>query len=337
MALSGPVQPSVAGLYLQVASTLCVSFMALVAKVAGHRGIPVMEIVLARSLVLLLLSTSMLARKGARAEWPWRSARWGGGHGRRAGAVLPLPPLCPATHKHNSLRLMPHFCTQNPDQQVLRLFAACRRGLLLVRGLLGFAAVSTLYWAVQLLPLGDTAVLTFLMPLFVAVGAPVVLGERAGRGVLLALPLCVAGVVLVAQPTFLFGQGAEALSALGVAVGISQASPSPNSASTFPMHWRPASPPSMHGPWRVVPCPYPTTTHTHPPLNHPRPPSTHHTHPPTTQTHTRRTTHSPPTPTHCCWAPASHCRPSSLRLPSSASAAWDLQTQWAASYLPWRQ
>jgi drug/metabolite transporter (DMT)-like permease len=92
---------------------------------------------------------------------------------------------------------MPHFCTQNPDQQVLRLFAACRRGLLLVRGLLGFAAVSTLYWAVQLLPLGDTAVLTFLMPLFVAVGAPVVLGERAGRGVLLALPLCVAGVVLV--------------------------------------------------------------------------------------------------------------------------------------------
>ena len=95
-----------------------------------------------------------------------------------------------------------------------------------MRGLLGFAAASTLYWAVQLLPLGDTAVLTFLMPLFVAIGAPLVLGERAGRGVLLALPLCVAGVVLVAQPTFLFGQGAEALSPLGVAVGISQASPS---------------------------------------------------------------------------------------------------------------
>ena len=100
----------------------------------------------------------------------------------------------------------------------------CRRGLLLVRGVVGFFGVSCYYWAVQLLPMTDVAALSFLAPVLVAAAAPLVLGERAGRGVLLALPLCVAGVVLVAQPTMLFGQGAQALSMLGVAVGIAQAS-----------------------------------------------------------------------------------------------------------------
>jgi drug/metabolite transporter (DMT)-like permease len=110
MAVIGPVQPSVAGLYLQLASTMCVSFMALVAKVAGHRGIPVMEIVLARSLILLLLSTGMLARKGARAEWPWRSARCvaaamaGGGVGCCHGRCR---HCCPAAREPNSLCLRP--------------------------------------------------------------------------------------------------------------------------------------------------------------------------------------------------------------------------------------
>ena len=97
-----------------------------------------------------------------------------------------------------------------------------RRALLLLRGLCGLGAVSSLYLAVQWLPLSDTAVLGFLAPVFVAGGAPLVLGEPTGRGVLLALPLCAAGVLLVAQPTLLFGSGAQALSAVGVAFGVAQ-------------------------------------------------------------------------------------------------------------------
>lgn len=168
----GAPPPAVLGLYMQLISSACVTVMSLVAKVAGSIGLPVFEIVLARSLVLLVMSGAMLARRGAAAEWPWRSER---------------------------------------------------RLLLLVRGMLGFGAVSCLYWAVQYLPLGDTAVLTFLAPVFVAAAAPLVLGERAGKGVALAMPLCVAGVVMVAQPEFLFGAGAQALSAVGVAIGIGQA------------------------------------------------------------------------------------------------------------------
>ncbi|PRW58707.1 multidrug transporter isoform A [Chlorella sorokiniana] len=168
----GAPPPAVLGLYMQLFSSACVTVMSLVAKVAGSIGLPVFEIVLARSLVLLIMSAAMLARRGAAAEWPWRSER---------------------------------------------------RLLLLVRGMLGFGAVSCLYWAVQYLPLGDTAVLTFLAPVFVAAAAPLVLGERAGKGVALAMPLCVAGVVLVAQPEFLFGAGVQALSAVGVTIGIGQA------------------------------------------------------------------------------------------------------------------
>ena len=46
--------------------------------------------------------------------------------------------------------------------------------MLLLRGLLGFGAVSTFYWAVQYLALADAAVLMFLAPVIVA-GAPLVL------------------------------------------------------------------------------------------------------------------------------------------------------------------
>lgn len=70
-------------------------------------------------------------------------------------------------------------------------------------------------------------VLTFLAPVLVAVTAPLVLGrgEHPGRGVVAALPLCVMGVVLVSQPESLFGGStAEAVSAVGVAVAIAQAS-----------------------------------------------------------------------------------------------------------------
>ncbi len=75
----------------------------------------------------------------------------------------------------------------------------------------------------QYLPLADVATITFLAPVFVAAAAPLLLGERAGRGVALAMPLCVVGVVLVSRPTFLFGAGAAALSMLGVAIAAAQA------------------------------------------------------------------------------------------------------------------
>jgi drug/metabolite transporter (DMT)-like permease len=55
------------------------------------------------------------------------------------------------------------------------------------------------------LPLGDTACLLALAPLFLALLAPLLLGERTGRRLVLALACSVAGVVLVLRPAALFG------------------------------------------------------------------------------------------------------------------------------------
>lgn len=100
---------------------------------------------------------------------------------------------------------------------------SCRRWLLLLRGCLGLGAITSLYAAVQYLPLADVATITFLAPVFVAAAAPPLLGERAGRGVALAMPLSLLGVVFVSRPTFLFGAGAAALSLLGVTIAVTQA------------------------------------------------------------------------------------------------------------------
>lgn len=85
--------------------------------------------------------------------------------------------------------------------------------------------MSSLYLAVTLLPMADAMVLSFLAPLFVAALSPLALGERPSRGVLAALPLCLLGVLLVAQPGALFGAQAgdrTRISTGGVFVGVVQ-------------------------------------------------------------------------------------------------------------------
>jgi drug/metabolite transporter (DMT)-like permease len=96
------------------------------------------------------------------------------------------------------------------------------RGLLLLRGLLGYAALSCFLWAVVRLPLADTTVIHFTNPVFTALLAALFLGEvlRAREVALVALAL--AGVVVVARPSFLFG-GAVALDPLAVLVALSGA------------------------------------------------------------------------------------------------------------------
>lgn len=55
------------------------------------------------------------------------------------------------------------------------------RVLLLLRGGLGCAASASYFWAVQLLPLADCVIITFLAPLFVAILAPLLLMEMPSR------------------------------------------------------------------------------------------------------------------------------------------------------------
>jgi drug/metabolite transporter (DMT)-like permease len=95
-----------------------------------------------------------------------------------------------------------------------------RKFFLVLRGLAGFCALFCFFHAVTRLPLADVTVIHFTNPVFTAILAAVFLGEPLGKRELAGLPLCMAGVALVAQPAFLFGHGARNLdmSAVGVAL-----------------------------------------------------------------------------------------------------------------------
>jgi drug/metabolite transporter (DMT)-like permease len=92
-------------------------------------------------------------------------------------------------------------------------------GILIVRGVLGFGALTCFYYAVVHLPLADATVIHFMNPVFTAFFAALVLGEHIGvwEGVLVGASL--GGVLIVARPGFLFG-GEGALPLIPVVVGL---------------------------------------------------------------------------------------------------------------------
>ena len=80
-----------------------------------------------------------------------------------------------------------------------------RRGLFMRSGF-GTVSMCCTFYAVgsPALQLGDAVTLINLTPVFLALLAPVLLGERGGRRVVFALPLSVAGLVVIMRPSFLF-------------------------------------------------------------------------------------------------------------------------------------
>jgi len=96
------------------------------------------------------------------------------------------------------------------------------RGLLLLRGLFGYAALSCFLWAVIRLPLADTTVIHFTNPVWTALLAAVFIGEvlRGWEAILAVVAL--GGVMIVARPGFLFGE-ASGLDPLAVAAALAGA------------------------------------------------------------------------------------------------------------------
>ena len=155
------------GIRFMVASAFCFSVMSVLVKLAG-RSLPTMEIVLARGVVILVVTRALLARRGVS---PW-------GH---------------------------------------------RKGLLLLRGLLGFAALSCFYFALTVLPLADATVIQYTNPVWTALIAAVALDERLRRIEVAGTVASLVGVVLLVRPPILFGAGVGSLDPLHVAVALSGA------------------------------------------------------------------------------------------------------------------
>jgi drug/metabolite transporter (DMT)-like permease len=76
-----------------------------------------------------------------------------------------------------------------------------RPGMLLVRGLLGYAALSCYFHSVQHLPLGDAVLLQYSHPVFVAVLAPWLLGEATRPRHWLLIGGALVGVALIVRPS----------------------------------------------------------------------------------------------------------------------------------------
>lgn len=91
--------------------------------------------------------------------------------------------------------------------------------LLLVRGFAGFMGLSCYFYAINHLPLADATVIQFCNPMLAALIAVFALKERLRGLDLLATLFSMTGVVLVAQPTFLFARGAP-LDPVAVAIGV---------------------------------------------------------------------------------------------------------------------
>eukprot|EP00158_Paraphelidium_tribonemae_P002602 Partr_v1_DN25506_c0_g1_i2_m20491 putative solute carrier family 35 member G1 len=141
------------GLACMAASALMFSMMSLMVHI-GSETFPSLEMVVARSLVQLVISSVYLLLTGTN----------------------PLGPSEP--------RLL--------------------RPLLLLRGLAGSIGLALFFYTLTVLSLADGTVLFFTGPVFTIILAHLVMGEALEIFDILASLLCLAGVVLVARPQFLF-------------------------------------------------------------------------------------------------------------------------------------
>lgn len=97
-----------------------------------------------------------------------------------------------------------------------------RRGLLVLRGAVGFLALSAFYHSVVHLPLADATVIQYTNPVWAVLFAVPFLGERLRGRELLAMAASLVGVLVVMRPTFLFGAGAS-LPPVTVGIGLAGA------------------------------------------------------------------------------------------------------------------
>lgn len=95
-----------------------------------------------------------------------------------------------------------------------------RLGLHLIRNLSHFTGQNLWFWAITVIPLAQVFAFEFTSPIWVAVLAPLVLGERLTKARIIAALLGFAGILIIARPGAAQihpGQVAAALAAIGFA------------------------------------------------------------------------------------------------------------------------
>jgi drug/metabolite transporter (DMT)-like permease len=99
-----------------------------------------------------------------------------------------------------------------------------RKGLLVIRGLMGFASLSCFFYAIVHLPLADANVIQYTNPVWTAWLGWWLLGEALTTGEAVMSGAGLLGVLLIARPTAIFGgEGAARLDPAAVAVSLAGA------------------------------------------------------------------------------------------------------------------
>lgn len=96
------------------------------------------------------------------------------------------------------------------------------RKRLALRGLVGASSITCFYYSLVHLPMAEATVIQYMNPVFTAVLAGLLLGERMGRREVACVLLSLVGVVLVTHPAALFG-GAARLNPLHVGIALAGA------------------------------------------------------------------------------------------------------------------
>lgn len=98
-----------------------------------------------------------------------------------------------------------------------------RRGLLLLRGLLGYGALSAFFFALTRLPLAEATVIQYTNPLFTALLAALFLSESLRARDFLLVLVSLTGVILMTRPAFLFGGLEHRLDPFAVTIALTGA------------------------------------------------------------------------------------------------------------------
>ncbi len=77
--------------------------------------------------------------------------------------------------------------------------------LLILRGTLGFGALAGFYYAIVHLPLAEATTIQYTSPIFTALFAALLIGERITSREVACVAASLVGVLLIARPVFLFG------------------------------------------------------------------------------------------------------------------------------------
>ncbi len=115
-----------------------------------------------------------------------------------------------------------YFIKRYNGESKVELFGSTSfvRRMLALRSVVGFGGICFAFLALEKLPIGETTVLVMISPIFSTIFSYLTLGEPWRLAEFMATVTSICGVICVAQPEIVFGEGTHTLDPIGVVFGL---------------------------------------------------------------------------------------------------------------------